>query len=175
MSQLEGIAAAAAVAETKFWNSPELVDTLLGFLDGLSTLTLAEAHRKTSEILQSSIGWKKFLKRSLPSSESMDRNLDKKKTYYSNFEFEFDSLELVGALLNLVDEDEEAEAYSLKVADILHPLCRNFPPDGPDYVDVSFSCSHKESFNKGDLAKISALLKSPKKSIKLFKETMQGW
>ena len=102
------------------------------------------------------------------------KELDR-KTHYPNFEFEFDSLELVGALLNLVDEDEEAEAYSLKVADILHLLCRNFPPDGPDYVDVSFSCSHKESFNKGDLAKISALLKSPKKSIKLFKETMQGW
>ena len=32
-----------------------------------------------------------------------------------------------------------------------------------------------ESFNEGDLAKISALLKSPKKSVKLIDKTMKGW
>merc|ERR1719239_48841 len=32
-----------------------------------------------------------------------------------------------------------------------------------------------ESFNKSDLAKISALLKSPKKSVKLIDKTMKGW
>merc|ERR1719239_982507 len=54
-------------------------------------------------------------------------------------------MEYVGALLNLV-EDPEAEAPSLKVLDILHLLCENFTPDGPDsdHLDVSFSCSHKE-------------------------------
>ena len=32
-----------------------------------------------------------------------------------------------------------------------------------------------ESFNEGDLGKISALLKSPKKSVKLIDKTMKGW
>ena len=32
-----------------------------------------------------------------------------------------------------------------------------------------------EKFNEGDLGKISALLKSPKKSVKLIDKTMKGW
>ena len=32
-----------------------------------------------------------------------------------------------------------------------------------------------ERFNEGDLGKISALLKSPKKSVKLIDKTMKGW
>ena len=32
-----------------------------------------------------------------------------------------------------------------------------------------------ESFNEGDLGKITALLKSPKKSVKLIDKTMKGW
>ena len=141
MSQCESVAAAFSSGETKFWNSPELVDTFLGFLDGQSTLILAQAHCKTFQILQSSIGWKKFLKRSCPQSENMDRNMDEKTL----FELHKDKMKPVVALLNLV-EDPEAEVPSLKVVDILHLLCENFTPDGPDsdHLDVSFSCSHKE-------------------------------
>ena len=32
-----------------------------------------------------------------------------------------------------------------------------------------------EKFNEGDLGKISALLKTPKKSVKLIDKTMKGW
>ena len=41
-------------AEKKFWESPELIDTLLSFLDLESTLHLAKAHEVTRNILESS-------------------------------------------------------------------------------------------------------------------------
>ena len=79
------------------------------------------------------------MKRALPRSENMDRNLDEKTL----FELNKDKMKPVVALLDLV-EDPQTEDRTLKVVDILHLLCKNFAPDGPDKLDVTFICSHKE-------------------------------
>ena len=53
-------------AEWKVWQTPELVEGLLPFLDPASTLELALAHKKTRTILKGSRVWKRLIKRSSP-------------------------------------------------------------------------------------------------------------
>ena len=48
------------------WQTPELVEGLLPFLDPASTLELALAHKKTRSILKGSRVWKHLIKRSSP-------------------------------------------------------------------------------------------------------------
>ena len=48
------------------WQTPELVEGLLPFLDPASTLELALAHKKTRSILKGSRVWKSLIKRSSP-------------------------------------------------------------------------------------------------------------
>ena len=47
-------------AERRFWNTPELIDYLLPFLDAESTARLAQAHEKTLNILHGSYAWGKL-------------------------------------------------------------------------------------------------------------------
>ena len=53
-------------AERKVWQTPELVEGLLPFLDPAATLELALAHKKTRSILKGSRVWKHLIKRSSP-------------------------------------------------------------------------------------------------------------
>ena len=53
-------------AEQKVWQTPELVEGLLPFLDPASTLELALAHKKTRTILKGSRVWKRLIKRCSP-------------------------------------------------------------------------------------------------------------
>ena len=53
-------------AERKVWQTPELIEGLLPFLDPASTLELALAHKKTRSILKGSRVWKHLIKRSSP-------------------------------------------------------------------------------------------------------------
>ena len=53
-------------AERKVWQTPELIEGLLPFLDPASTLELALAHKKTRSILKGSRVWKSLIKRSSP-------------------------------------------------------------------------------------------------------------
>ena len=56
-------------AEQMFWQTPELVQGLLPFLDLDSTLRLAQAHEKTQSILQGSRAWRNLIKRNSPLDE----------------------------------------------------------------------------------------------------------
>ena len=49
-----------------FWQTPELLQGLLPFLDLESTLRLAQAHEKTRSILQGSRAWRNLIKRNSP-------------------------------------------------------------------------------------------------------------
>ena len=55
-----------ASAVAKFWQTPELVDTLLTFLDGDSILCLAICHDLTKKVSQKSTVWTKVVKRTCP-------------------------------------------------------------------------------------------------------------
>lgn len=60
-------------AERKFWGIPELVETLLPFLDVKSTLCLAQCHQMTLKILQGTFDWNQFIQRSFPDSVQIVR------------------------------------------------------------------------------------------------------
>ena len=53
-------------AEKKFWMTPELVESLLPFLDPPSILELAKAHPLTVGILEGASTWSRFVRRSCP-------------------------------------------------------------------------------------------------------------
>ena len=51
-------------AEKKFWQMPDLVETLLAFLDACAVSRLSQLHPLTVEILQGASAWKKLMLRS---------------------------------------------------------------------------------------------------------------
>ena len=57
--------------EKMFWRSPELIESLLPFLDISSTLRLAKAHEFTLQVLQGKSSWNKFIRRTCPYGEGL--------------------------------------------------------------------------------------------------------
>ena len=53
-------------AQTKFWETPELIAKLLTFLDLPSTLRLAKCHQLTQDVIQGSWVWNKLIRRFCP-------------------------------------------------------------------------------------------------------------
>ena len=53
-------------AQKKFWETPELLEKLLHFLDPESTYHLAQAHDLTKTVLQGQFIWNQFIRRSCP-------------------------------------------------------------------------------------------------------------
>ena len=140
-------------AERKFWATPELVDTLLPFLDVKSTLCLAKCHRLTLKTLQSTFVWKQLIQRSLPVVQIMgynplDHGVDR---LFHSFrrncrENTRGSMEDIAPerlqLKHLVDilkmlEAQNAQAGEVKMdahlKALLDLICERFPPsqDGP--------------------------------------------
>ena len=56
-------------AERQFWETPELVEKLLPYLDITSTKLLAESHKLTRQMLKKAFIWKKLIQRVLPRGE----------------------------------------------------------------------------------------------------------
>ena len=56
----------------KFWETPELVEKLLPYLDLNSTKQLAESHKLTRKILKKGLAWNKLLRRFLPGEERVE-------------------------------------------------------------------------------------------------------
>ena len=56
-------------AEYIFWETSELVDKLLSYLDLTSIKQLAESHKVTRHILGNAFAWKKLIKRMFPEDE----------------------------------------------------------------------------------------------------------
>ena len=59
-------------AERKFWKTPELIETLLLFLDVSSARSLAQALPLALDILQSVVVWNKLVQRSIPENRNTD-------------------------------------------------------------------------------------------------------
>ena len=89
-------------AEQKFWQTPELVQGLLPYLDLESTLRLAQTHKKTQSILQGSRVWTNLIKRSSPLNQ-------------------LDRVEHLVAILKLLEDTES------NMLDLLDAICEANP------------------------------------------------
>ena len=95
-------------AEKKFWGSPELIATLLPFLDLDSTHQLAQAHLKTREILQTTVDWNKLVRRSCPDIVP------------AGFEEKVEPVKHLVAILELAEDPKEL------MLDLLEDICARF-------------------------------------------------
>ena len=93
--------------EKKFWETPELIDNLLSFLDLKSTLHLARAHKITQNILERTFVWNKLIRRSCPYNQ---------RPYY-------DSQPKIDAVNNFVAILKLMKNPNALLPDLLHLIC----------------------------------------------------
>ena len=66
------MASTMSEAEKIFWETPELLEKLLPFLDPESTLTLVQCHKKILRILEGPYMWNQLIRRACPFSDERD-------------------------------------------------------------------------------------------------------
>ena len=110
-----------ASAEKKFWKMPELVTKLVSFLDGQSTLVLAQAHQLTLEVVQQPFVWNQLVRRSYPYSDWPVEEADvlRKRA----------EVMVLVQILKLAG-DEKSRQLELE---LLGVICERFPPDPNDH------------------------------------------
>ena len=140
-----------ATAVAKFWDTPELVDGLLTFLDGGSILRLATCHHLTKEVSQKSSVWTKVVRRTCP---------DGTRPWVGTlFAFPMDEKAFLRAnkkkLVPLVELLKMAKDPSEMKLTLLEVISERFPNtadrvrkthygDCPQFVKVRFSPTDKE-------------------------------
>ena len=130
-------------AEKLFWRTPELVESLLHFLDPPSILELGQVHPLTIGVMQGTSTWSRFIRRSCPfEPETEPPNLQTSHVSVSEEEIEQKVMELkpIIGVLQLIDSPQ------LHLLDLLEIICQRFPPRdwGEMARDVKVSCpSHK--------------------------------
>ena len=105
----------------KFWETPELVEKLLPYLDLDSTKHLAESHKLTRKLLKKDLTWNKLVQRFLPGKERIEFLVD--QSFGSPFPFEDDPLlasespraRILGELLTLINGDSSMAWLSLVI------------------------------------------------------------
>ena len=124
-------------AERMFWRLPELVETLLSYLDVKSIFCLAQCHQLTLKLLQGTSDWNKIIKRSCPEGLKIVRYHPIRNhsiRYQDNFlglrkrlAPEILQMAYLVGLLKMV-ENPEAHLRAL-----LELVCERFPPhqNGP--------------------------------------------
>ena len=105
-------------SEAKFWRSPELVRTLLPYLDVSSTMALASTHPLTVALLQNMFIWRDFIQRTKMKRGSKFREVEGRKS----FEMEVMEVELkqVVAIINLAEEPKPL------LLELVHAICKRF-------------------------------------------------
>ena len=98
-------------AEQKFWQTPELIEGLLLYLNPESTLRLAVAHERTRNILQGSRVWNNLIKRCSP----------------------FNRMGKVDHMVAILKLMEDTKANML---DLLDAICEANPSDGGNLVQM---------------------------------------
>ena len=144
LSTLEG-------AEKKFWRLPELVEMLIPFLDGPSTLSLVKACPLALEIIQRKSMWIKLVRRVCPYMVY---------DVLEWVEYEEEVAKDRSAVMNLVQFLKMMENPVPRLLDLLHVICERFPPvdrddvplearkspssvnviPGPEFIQVSCTC-----------------------------------
>ena len=132
-------------AEKKFWRTPELLESLLPFLDPASILTLAKVHSLTTGVMQGGLNWTRFLKSSCPSQAAIQlqpQNLIQANT--TAVTAAFNTLKPIVQILKLMGK---LESQLLQLLDI---ICKRFPPiNAPhDLIKIACPCSevHEVSY-----------------------------
>ena len=127
-------------AEKKFWKTPELVERLMPFMDGQSTLALVKALPLALQVIQRKSMWVKLVRRVCPHHTDQVLGGD---------EFEESLAEDMGKVMLLVDILKMMEDPNLLLLDILHVICESFPPvdrdvdlNGPEFIQMSCTCKH---------------------------------
>ena len=97
-----------------FWETPELVEKLLPFLDPESTLTLVMCNKKILRILEGSFIWNQFIRRACPFSDERDGlpNISQK---------DIDAVKCLVAFLKLMKIPDAPRQ------DLLELICERFP------------------------------------------------
>ena len=141
-------------AGTKFWRIPELVERLIPFLDGHTTLSLVKALPLALEIIERKFTWSKFVRRVCPHM-TYDVIPDE-------VEFEEAVAKERGEVTTLLEFLKMMENPIPHLLDLLHVICDHFPPidrddvpvevrgppdsvntiPGPESIQVSCSCGH---------------------------------
>ena len=129
-------------AVRKFWETPELVEKLLPYLDLNSTKHLAESNKLTRKLLKKDLTWYKLIQRFLPGEERVEFLVD--QSFGSPFPFEDDPLlaferqkaRLLAELLTLTKGDSVAWLA------LVHAICERNPIrfSGTVIIDISCSC-----------------------------------
>ena len=98
----------SAAAEWKFWETSELLEHLLPFLDLQTTLNLAKTHDLTRNIFKSSVSWKKLIRRNLLDDREPRREV----------------------VINLVELLKLVDGPGAHLLDLLDAMCMKKFPDG---------------------------------------------
>ena len=112
-------------SERKFWQTTELIEHLLPFLDSKSTMVLAQNHQETVNILQGSVAWNKLIKRSCPCKGRRGRP--------EGIENKINVMKNLVAILKLMENPQ-----SNLMVDLLHLICKRFPEEGSS---VTLDCT----------------------------------
>ena len=102
--------------EKKFWETPELINNLLLFLDLKSILHLARAHKITQNILERTYVWNKLIKRSCPYIQ---------RPYH-------DSQPKIDAVNNFVAILKLMKNPNVLLPDLLHLICERLSEEPND-------------------------------------------
>ena len=114
-------------AEKKFWRSPELVESLLPFLDPPSILQLGQAHPLTAGVLQGTKPWSRFIRRTCPYPTPNHLTLEAKT-------------EQLAGILQLIGSPH------LHLQQLLETICERFPSKGSGFY-VKVTClNHEDHF-----------------------------
>ena len=126
--------------EKKFWKTPELVERLMPFLDGQSTLALVKALPLALQVIQRKSMWVKLVRRVCP--HHTDQVL-------GEAEFEESLAEDRRKVMLLVEMLKMMEDPNHLLLDLLHIICESFPPvdrgvdlSGPEFFQMSCTCEH---------------------------------
>ena len=116
-------------AEEKFWNSSELLETLLPFLDASSTFNLAQSQYSPEKdslflgVLQRPLVWKRLIERVLPKSQ------DDSWEYQKNMlQVQKSTVVFLTEILKMMFNSQ----VSLEI-DLLLWICKGFPPCMGDF------------------------------------------
>ena len=128
-------------AEKKFWKTPELIETLLLFLDVSSTRSLAQAPPLALDILQNGVVWNKLVQRSIPENRNTD--LTDKSLY--------DLVPKVTSLARILLMMGGSRSPQLDL-NLIHTICEGFPfLRGPSMRSVTLSCSYQKTHSVSPL------------------------
>ena len=108
------MASTMSEAEKIFWETPELLEKLLPFLDPESTLTLVQCHKKILRILEGPYIWNQLIRRACPFSDERDglTNISQK---------DIDAVKCLVAFLKLMKNPDAPRQ------DLLELICERFP------------------------------------------------